>query len=201
MGRKRCDEIRLIERAKRGDKDAIGDLYLRNTETIYRYIFHHVNDATIAEDLTAEVFLSALEGLPNYRITGTPLLAWLYRIARARTVDHWRKQGRVKITPLPETLPSNAPDPEELISTWARWDAVLDVLSQLTVDQQQAIVLRFVEDLDLRTVAAIMGKTTGAIKGLQYRALMSLARLLEKNGQLPEGGTRLRIDRGRAAGD
>ena len=183
MGRDTCDEDRLIERAKLGDKDALGVLYRNNTDSIYRYIFFQVKDATLAEDLTADVFLKALEALPDYQIADTPLLAWLYRIARARTVDHWRKQQRHRVTSLPETLPVSAPGPEELISTRAQWDAFLDVLSQLTEDQQQALVLRFVEGLDLKTVAAMMGKTTGAIKGLQYRARSSLTRLLEKSGQ------------------
>lgn len=178
------DEADLIEQARQGDRGAVSELYQRHADVIYRYVYVRVKDTAVAEDLTAEVFLKALEGLPDYQFTGAPFLAWLYRIAWARTVDHWRRQQRRQETPLLDTLPDAGPQPEDLVSTGASWDAVLDVLSQLTDEQQQVIVLRFIEEMDLKETAATMDKTVGAIKALQYRALASLARLLQKKNEL-----------------
>jgi RNA polymerase sigma-70 factor (ECF subfamily) len=176
--REQRNQVRLIERAKQGDKAAISELYQRHADAIYRYVYVRVRDAMVAEDLTAEVFLKALEGLPGYQFTAAPFVAWLYRIARARTIDHWRRQQRRPEAPLLDTLPSGEPQPEELIADWARWEAVLEALPQLTDEQQQVIVLRFVEEMSLEETALTMDKTVGAVKAQQHRALVSLARLL-----------------------
>jgi RNA polymerase sigma-70 factor (ECF subfamily) len=174
------EETRLIERAKQGDKRAIGELYQRHADVVYRYVYSRVMDVAVAEDLTAEVFLKALEGLSGYQVTDTPFLAWLYRIARARTIDFWRRQQRRQEASLPDTLPASGPEPEELVSSQSSWEMVQETLSQLTDDQQQVVLLRFVEELDLKEVAAVMGKTVGAVKALQHRALASMARLLDQ---------------------
>ena len=79
--RKRGDETKLVERAKQGDKQAISELYRRHVDVIYRYIWARVGDGPVAEDLTAQVFLKALEGLPTYQPGGTPFVVWLYRIS------------------------------------------------------------------------------------------------------------------------
>ncbi len=173
------DEALLVTRAKNGDEDAISALYQRHADAIFRYVLLRVNDVSVAEDLTAEVFLKALQGLSQYRITDTPLLAWLYRIAHSQTIDFWRRQARRRETPLAEDIPAKTPWPEELVTVMARWDAVLDGLTQLTDDQRQVIILRFIEDRDVKTVARRLGKTCGAVKSLQYRAVASLARLLQ----------------------
>jgi RNA polymerase sigma-70 factor (ECF subfamily) len=175
---KQYNEADLIEQARQGDKGSISELYQRHADVVYRYVYVRVQDAVLAEDLTAEVFLKALEGLPGYQFTGAPFVAWLYRIARARTIDHWRQQQRRPESPLLDTLPSGDPQPEELVAGWTRWEAVLEVLPQLTDEQQQAIVLRFVEEMSLEETALTMNKTVGAVKALQHRALASLARLL-----------------------
>jgi RNA polymerase sigma-70 factor (ECF subfamily) len=107
-------------------------------------------------------------------------LAWLYRIARARTIDYWRRQKREQKAPLLDDLPGSDPEPEELISAGTRWNAVLDVLQQLTDEQQQVVILRFFEGMHLKEVAVVMGKSVGAVKALQHRALASLVRLLDE---------------------
>jgi len=159
-------------------------LYRRYADRIYRYVYSRVKDASAAEDLTAEVFLRALESLPHYQPTGAPFRAWLYRIAHARTVDYWRRQQRRQEQPLEESLPAHGPQPEEVVSLQTEWDRALTLLSQLTDDQQQVIILRFVEGLELAEIAAMMEKTVGAVKALQYRALASLARLMEGEARL-----------------
>jgi RNA polymerase sigma-70 factor (ECF subfamily) len=176
---KRREESRLIERAIKGDKRAIGELYRAHVDTIYSYIFARVQDAAIAEDLTAQVFLKALEGLPSYEPGNSPFLAWLYRIAHARTVDYWRQQQRRNEVLLDETLRAASPQPEELLEFEAEWSTALDLLAQLTDDQQDVLILRFVGDMSLSEVAETLGKTVGAVKAAQHRALATLARLMQ----------------------
>lgn len=180
--RKRDKELDLIRRAKQGDKQAIGELYRLHVDVIYRYIWGRVRDESVTEDLTAQVFLKALEGLPTYEPSGKPFVAWLYSIAYARIVDHWRKHERRVEVPLEETFPARDLRPEEFLEAEADWAVAIDLLAQLTDDQQDVIILRFIGEMSLAQVAETLGKTVGATKAIQYRALASLARLLEQCG-------------------
>ena len=184
--RKREQEHELIRRAQEGDKQAIGELYRANVDVIYRYVWARVRDDSLAEDLTAQVFLKALEGLPTYQPSGKPFVAWLYRIAYARIVDHWRKLERRVEVPLEETLPAREPRPQELLEFEADWVMAMELLAQLTDDQQDVVILRFIGEMSLADIAQTVGKTVGATKALQYRALATLARLLEeRRGSVP----------------
>ncbi|HSR32700.1 MAG TPA: sigma-70 family RNA polymerase sigma factor [Anaerolineae bacterium] len=176
--RKRQDEARLVQRAKQGDSRAAGELYQRHADAIYRYVWARVQDDVIAEDLTGQVFLKALEGLSTYESTDKPFLSWLYRIAYARVVDHWRQQDRCEEIPLDDALPARDPRPYELLAAEADWGRAIDLLAHLTDDQQDVIILRFVGEMSLSDVAETLGKTVGATKAVQHRALASLARLL-----------------------
>lgn len=180
--RERDEEARLIQRAQQGDEKAISELYRRHVDVVYRYIWARVRDETIAEDLTAQVFLKALEGLPTYQDTGKPFLAWLYRIAYARTVDHWRQQERRVEVPLDEALPTGEPRPGALLEAQDDWMMAIDLLAQLTDDQQAVLMLRFIGEMSLAQVAETLGKTLGATKAVQHRALASLARMLQDQG-------------------
>jgi RNA polymerase sigma-70 factor (ECF subfamily) len=175
----------LIQRAKQGDRSAIGELYRQNVDVIYRYIWTRVRDTSVAEDLTGSVFLKALESLPAYEPSGKPFLAWLYRIAYARIVDHWRQQERRTEVPLLETVPAREPQPDEILETQADWNRAMDMIAQLTDDQQDVLILRFIGEMSLNEVAETLGKTLGATKALQHRALAALARMLERQGGPP----------------
>jgi RNA polymerase sigma-70 factor (ECF subfamily) len=174
------EESLLVERAKQGDKQAIGELYHRHVDMVYRYVYGRVKDEAVAEDVTAQVFLKALEGLPGYQLGDRPFAAWLYRIARARTVDYWRQQQRRQHVPLADTWPAEGPRPEELLSIEIEWSTAIDLLAQLTDDQQDVILLRFIGEMSLSEVAAILGKNVNAVKAIQHRALASVARLLQR---------------------
>jgi RNA polymerase sigma-70 factor (ECF subfamily) len=151
-------------------------------DAVYRYVFGRVRDEHVAEDLTAQVFLKAIEGLPTYEDAGKPFLAWLYRIAYARVVDHWRRQQRRQEVPLDDMLPSPHPPPGAILEAEADWRLAMDLLAQLTDDQQDVLILRFIGELSLSEVAEILGKTVGATKAVQHRALASLARLMQERG-------------------
>jgi RNA polymerase sigma-70 factor (ECF subfamily) len=176
------DEPRLVQQAKQGDKKAISELYRRHVDMVYRYVWARVGDDAVAEDLTGQVFLKALEGLPTYEPSGRPFAAWLYRIAYARVVDYWRQQERRPEVPLDESLPAYEPRPGELLLVEDEWRLAIDLLAQLTDDQQDVLILRFIGEMTLTEVAETLGKTIGATKAVQHRALASLARLLEKQG-------------------
>jgi len=179
----RADEQRLIRRAQRGDPDAFARLYRAHVQAIFRYIAARVSDQQLAEDLTADVFIKALEGLAAYRDQGKPFLAWLYRIARARVIDHYRRVGRRP----GETDLDDQPLPVDgrLDAGLARRQAAAalrSAIAGLTDDQQQVVILRFFEGYRVDEVAAVLGKQPNAIKALQFRALRALAGKLERAG-------------------
>lgn len=179
----RVEEKRLLKQAQNGDANAFAQLYREHVQAIFRYIAYRVQDHQQAEDLTGDVFTRALEGLPKYQDRGKPFLAWLYRIAHARVVDFYRKRDRrpnesdISAEPLSVT-----PDMDEGLVRSQAASALRDAIADLTDDQQQVIILRFIEGHRTDTVAALMGKKPNAIKALQHRALRSLAGRLERSG-------------------
>jgi len=182
------DETTLVQRARQLDRDAVSALYRQHVQAIYRYVYYRVGDASVAEDLTAEVFLRAIEGLPDYEPRGIPFVAWLYRIARARVVDHFRQQKRVEKVALDESFPSDGESPLAEAERSFFHEDLKVALRQLTPNQQQVIILKFVEGLSNAEVAQILGKTEGAVKSLQHRALNALNRLMGRLDE--ERGTR-----------
>lgn len=170
----------LIERARLYDPDALREIYERFSPGIYRYVYYRVNDRELAEDLRAEVFLRMLEGLDRFHYQGWSISAWLYRIAHDRVVDHLRRQERRQHVPLEEGWPDSSQDPDEALRTRLTQEALREAIQQLTDDQQQVILLRFIEGLSVREVAQIVGRTEGAVKALQHRGLQSLLRILRQ---------------------
>jgi RNA polymerase sigma-70 factor (ECF subfamily) len=179
----RVDEGRLIERARQGDADAFARLYRANVQAIYRYIYHRVNDTHLAEDLTGDVFVRALKGMAAYQERGKPFVAWLYRIAHARVVDYYRQTSRrpVESDIEAEPIPVGADMDRSLLRRQAA-RVLREAIARLTDEQQQVIVLRFIEGHSLETTAQIMGKNANAIKALQHRALRALAGRLSRAG-------------------
>lgn len=168
------EQAHLIARAQHGDEAAISQLYRHYAPGIYGYLASRVGDAALADDLTSEVFLRALEGLPQYEDRGISFSAWLYRIAHDRMVDHWRRQARRPTAPLQEErLPAQA-GIDEQVEVRLRMEQLGQAMEQLTAEQNQVILLRFVAGLKLHEIAHVMDKSTAAIKMLQLRALTQL---------------------------
>ena len=82
----------LIDRATAGDREAFGELYERYINRVYKHVFYMVNDVDVAQDLTEQTFLRALEAIQRYEKRGIPLLAWLLRIARNLSLNNQRVQ-------------------------------------------------------------------------------------------------------------
>ncbi len=173
------DDAELVRAAQAGDEGAMAAIYRQHIQAIYRYVYYRVGDTAAADDLTSEVFLRAVQAIGRYKYRGTPLVAWLYRIARDRVSDYHRKHARRLAAPLADELVDAEPDPESALVSRAETAEVRQAVAGLTEDQQDAIYFRFTERLSLEETATAMGKSIGAVKALQFRALQSLARKLK----------------------
>ncbi len=165
----------LVEQAKSGNEDALTTLYERYATPIYRYIYYRVGDIELAQDIQAEVFLRMVEGIHRYEDRGWPLSAWLYRIAHDRTVDMLRRRSRRYHVPI-EYWDGSCEGPEDAISMRLEHEEVMARLGDLTAEQRQVIVMRFVREMSIQEVAEQLGRTEGSVKALQHRGLQSLAR-------------------------
>lgn len=172
------DDTDLIQRACQLEQKAISQLYQEHVQAIYRYVYYRVGSVQLAEDITAEVFLRAIDSLPNYRPRGAPFRAWLYRIARARVADHFREKKRMATTSLETEIESDDVSPQQQIERAHAIQRLQHSLLELTHDQQKVIVLKFVEAMSNAEIAQMMDKTVGSIKSLQHRALRALYRLI-----------------------
>jgi RNA polymerase sigma-70 factor (ECF subfamily) len=164
--------------------NAIGELYDRHHTRIFRYVWSQVRDEHLAEDLTGEVFLRMVTGLPNYRHRKVPFQAWLYRIARNLAVDHYRKASRHEQVPLyhAEGQSDRGDDPPSLVERRLTAERVQRALDRLDPLQREAIALRFLVGLSLRETAQALGRTVAAIKSLQHRGLVALRAALQDEG-------------------
>ncbi|MBN1954333.1 MAG: sigma-70 family RNA polymerase sigma factor [Anaerolineae bacterium] len=175
------DESELIRQAKKGRPAAFAEIYDRHQPAIYRYIFYRVGDVEIAEDLTAEVFVRLVEKIGHFTYRGRPLLAWLYTIARNLITDHYRRAGRTATMPEDEQLVCEKKLPEEYAQRALTRQWLAAAIANLTPDQRDVILMKFVADLDNATVARVLHKSVGAVKALQHRALTTLRRILEQD--------------------
>jgi RNA polymerase sigma-70 factor (ECF subfamily) len=172
------DETSLLERAREYDQAALSEIYDRYSKKIYSYVYRHLGDVHLAEDLTAEVFLRMLKAARSDKFARTSLSAWLYRIAHNLIVDHFRSQSQREVEPWDEKLRAAVDDPTVAIEAKLAQQGLHAALSYLTQEQQQVIVLRFGEGLSAPQVAEVLSKSEGAIRALQHRALATLRRII-----------------------
>ncbi|PKB71656.1 MAG: hypothetical protein BZY87_04575 [SAR202 cluster bacterium Io17-Chloro-G6] len=170
------DEVALVLSAQRGDREAFAQLYEANVERIYRYLLSRLAEPADAEDVTAEVFMQAMKALPSYKSEGTPLIAWLFRIAHNQAVNYMKKTARRKETLLTETAAAYD-SPEEEVLEKVRLGEVIGAMETLTDLQRQVLSLRFSADLSIAEVAKVMSRKEGAVKFLQFSALRALRRV------------------------
>jgi RNA polymerase sigma-70 factor, ECF subfamily len=169
----------LIQRAQHGDGEAISIIYQTYLEPIYRYIAYRVGTEVDVEDLTMEVFLRMIRYLPRYEYTGVPFEAWLYRIAATQVAGFYRKRGRrPQQVDLADNLREPGTLPETRLIEQQEHSQVREALRRLNEDEQEVLILRFVERKSHREVATILDKSESAVKSIQHRALLRLARLL-----------------------
>ncbi len=175
-------ESQAIDQALSGDPEAFVSLYDAHIDRIYRFIYFRVNDEQLAGDLASQVFISAWENIGRYQKRGLPFSAWLFQIARHQVADHFR--NRHETYSLDDGVPgfTELPDPSADVVAYAEQkfeaERIRAALMQITNDQREVLVLKFVEDLSTREIARILGKRAGAVRALQMRGLRLLASIL-----------------------
>ena len=180
--RKTAEEIRILARdASRSDVAAFGDLYRLYHGPLLQYVNARVTHREEAEDLTNAIFEKAFAAIGRYRPSPAQFSTWLYTIARNTLIDHYRKR-RLPVEPdadhelLQATDPQGGPE-EQLVADELR-KLLYDAILELTDDQRQVVGCRFFFNLSVLEVAQMLGKTEGAVKALQFRALERLHRKL-----------------------
>lgn len=174
----------LVERAQAGESEAFGLIYDRYVDTVFRFVYFRVGNRQLAEDLTSDTFLRALKRIGSFTWQGRDLGAWLVTIARNLVADHFKSgRYRLEVTTgdvLDADREARGPEgsPESSVVDHITNVALLTAVKQLNPEQQECIVLRFLQGFSVAETAQTMGKNEGAIKALQYRAVRALARLL-----------------------
>jgi RNA polymerase sigma-70 factor (ECF subfamily) len=180
------DDREIVARAKH-DPAAFAELYERYFPRIYRFVYARVRDQTVAEDVTSDVFMKALGGIGRYRDTGWPFSAWLYQIAANTIVDRFRTLHPVEDIDRQFGLSDDSSVEEDA----GRRDDVRRIgslIRALPAHQRTALVLRFQEDLAIEDIAAVMGKSRGAVRVIMHRAIATIRAQL-RGANFGEAGT------------
>ena len=172
------EQVRL-QQARAFNQNTLAAIYDDYYQPIYRYIYRQVSDVETARDLTAEVFHRFLKALKKNKGPDQNLQAWLYRTATNCVVDHYRRQQHRQHLSLNEDLVDTCDNPETMAENHISAETVRAALHHLTPDQQQVIILKFLEGLSNQETADILDKPVGAVKSLQHRALAALQRRLQ----------------------
>lgn len=173
-------EWELVRQAQEYDEAALKALYQTYYPKIYNYAFLQMGDVQASEDLASDVMLKMLESIKSYQFRGLPFGAWVFRVARNRLIDLHRRRRRRGEVDLSETLTSGLANPHALAERALERGQLQVALKHLTDEQRQVIVLKFIEGFDNRSAGRIMGRSEGAIKSLQHRALGSLRQVLHE---------------------
>jgi RNA polymerase sigma-70 factor (ECF subfamily) len=174
------EEAGLVQRAKSGDAEAFAKLYDAYVERVSRYVYFRVSEGYDVEDLVSQVFLKAWENLERYKMGSSPFAAWLYTITRNLVIDHYRTKKHT--LPLEDVLalPADMDLPDEQVQTRFDLEALRVALQFLSADQQQALVLKYIAGLTNESIARIMNKQEGTVRGLQMRGLQTLAKYMKE---------------------
>jgi RNA polymerase sigma-70 factor (ECF subfamily) len=183
------DVVEQVRLAQEGSAHAFALLYDRYVDSVFGYVYHRVGHRQTAEDLVGDVFLRALKRISTFKWQGVDFGAWLMTIARNRVHDHF-KSARFRLEATVEEVFDSpvadlTDDPESKLLSADVARQVHEALRQLKGEQAEVLYLRFIQHLNVAQTSAVMGKTEGAIKALQYRALKSLARVMPEGVMAP----------------
>jgi RNA polymerase sigma-70 factor (ECF subfamily) len=170
-----ADERRLIEAAQQ-DRVRFAELYENYFELVYGYVGRRVRHRAATEDLTSDVFQRALASLPRYKWTGAPFAAWLFRIASNLIADRARREAKLLATARADELVAASPDKDsqETLEAVERQVQIFQLVEELPEDQRRVVALRFAEEKSIKEIATELGRSQGAVKQLQFRALENL---------------------------
>ena len=174
------EETQLIARAQKGDTEAFGQLYESYAPRLFRFFYANLENRPDAEDLTEEVFFRTWKFLPNYRERGAPFGGFLFRVARNLLVDHFRGSGRVTVYErFDDILVDGSQENTEWISS--ELNELKLVMEDLREDYRTVLSLRFLGELTPDETAYAMGKSRGAVRVLQHRALLAARKAMQLN--------------------
>ena len=170
------DIERLVEKAAGGDFKAFGELYSIYLDRIYRFVFYQINDKMAAEDITEEVFVKAWKAISSCKGKSKTFTSWLYRIARNHMINSLRSMR--KHTSIEKANLVEGGNPELEVEMELEYQELCGVINCLPQNQRQVIILKLIEGLDNQEIAKTMGKSQGAVRVLQMRALAALRQKL-----------------------
>jgi RNA polymerase sigma-70 factor, ECF subfamily len=167
-----------VDAAIGGDSDAFARLYDRHVDRVYRHVLYRIGNQPDAEDVTQQVFIKAWRAIGKYERRSVPFVAWLLTIAHNVTVSFFRRSKATDSFDVDPATTQRWANPEA--ETFAKHDqlVVRRAILRLKPDQQQVIILRFIENIEFSDIAIALGKNEGNIRVIQYRALQELKRLL-----------------------
>lgn len=176
----REEERELVKKAQKGDSKAFGNLYDKYLPSIYRFIILKIGNRADAEDLSHQVFLNAWQGIHNYEFQGFPFSSWLYRIANNSVIDFWRtKKNPLNIETIPEDSLKDDPRMDLALDKKMDIETIKKAISKLEGDQQDIVIMKFVNELSNKEIAQILNKTEGTIRVIQHRALKQIKKHLD----------------------
>jgi RNA polymerase sigma-70 factor (ECF subfamily) len=172
---KRDDIQFLVERARELDRKALSELCVYFYPKIFRYVFYRVKTREDAEDITSEVFVRVVRSIDRQRGS---FQAWIFRIASNLVIDYYRRRAREEKALMRRDGEPAQDDPAKDTERILTREKLVEAMSGLTEEQQQVVSLKFLEGYDNSEIAEIMDKTVGAVKALQFRALVALRKTI-----------------------
>ena len=175
-------DAELVARLKANDDAAYREVVARFGDPLYGYLYSLTGDQHLSEDILSETYLRMVEKIDTYTYYGAPFKAWLYRIAHNLAINALKRASHLVGAEALETAAPLVDDPATTIAVHLEVDELRTAIGTLTAEQQQVVMLRFVAEQSTAEVAQALEKTENAIKQLQFRALRSLGRVLERRG-------------------
>lgn len=173
----------LVDLAKDGDAEAFGQLYDHYVTGIFRFVYYRVGSRQLAEDLTSETFVRGLRAIQRFTWQGKDFGAWLTTIARNLIADHY-KSSRSRLEIATEVVPegrTTVSSPEQDVLSLLSHELLYAAVNQLPAEQRDCILMRFIQGLSIAQTAAALGRSDGAVKQLQLRAIRRLAKLVPED--------------------
>lgn len=172
----------LMQLAKNGDSEAFGNIYKLYFTPIYRYIFLRIQKKEETEDLVQVVFLKVYRNINNYQERKVPPLAYFFTVARNTVIDYWRKQKETNnegTEKIPVELEKSSGNPLQIVQNKEIYKTIRAAIKQLSEEQQEVIILKFINEMRNEEIAKILDKSEQAIRQLQCRALKILRKILK----------------------
>jgi RNA polymerase sigma-70 factor, ECF subfamily len=175
------DDVQLLKQAQYGSAEAFGELYERHALSVFRFLYAHLDDRLDAEDLTEEVFLRTWRTLSRYRDQGVPFKAFLFRVAHNALIDHYRSNRRSgsEVSIEDSVIHDMRSEPGSQFLQNQEHQELRNTLAQLREDYQTVLISRFLAGLSPEETAQVMGRSVGAVRVLQHRALSALRKMME----------------------